>query len=238
MAPKQKKNKLKLNLDASPIKKQRRKKYCNYLDVTDTLVPHIKVVVPTRADIPAGPYLKPIVEAIEDDVELAASLKILQCCHRKGEEKEDGSYDYMPKAPDRRIPWDQFVSYLDSDYTDTKSLGVHVAKNLTEFVKGCSQVRTESEVVVNWKLTSLCCVCMQYDNKIPFELRKVVEKPCHALSHYLFDRDVAAILKRSYSAASKDAIAEDDDVMEAFFGSAESGRAVLDEITEDEWNMI
>ena len=104
--------------------------------------------------------MKPIVEAFEDDDdgELSTSMKILQCCHRKGEEKEDGSYDYMPKAAGSRIPWDQFVAYLDSDDTDSKSLGVHVAKNLTEFVKCCSQVRTQSKVAVNRKLISLCCV--------------------------------------------------------------------------------
>ena len=93
MAPKQKKNKLKISLDLSrPIKKQQKRKYCNFLDVFDTSVPHIKVVVPTRADIPAGLYLKPIVEAFEDDDdgELSTSLKILQCCHCKGEGKRMG----------------------------------------------------------------------------------------------------------------------------------------------------
>ena len=161
MAPKQKKNKLKISLDLSqPIKKQQKRKYCNFLDVFDTSVPHIKVVVPTRADIPAGLYLKPIVEAFEDDDdgELSTSMKILQCCHRKGEEKEDGSYDYMPKAGGSRIPWDQFVAYIDDDDTDSKSLGVHIAKKLTEFVKSCSQVRTQSIVVMIRKLISPFCI--------------------------------------------------------------------------------
>ena len=60
----------------------------------------------------------------------------------------------------------------------------------------------------------------------------------HAPGHYLLDRDVAAILKRSYSEANKDDIAANDDVMESFFGSAESGRAALDMISEDEWEMM
>ena len=64
----------------------------------------------------------------------------------------------MPEARGSRIPWDQFVAYMDSDDTDSKSLGVHIAKKLTEFVKGCSQVRTQSKVAVNRKLISLCCV--------------------------------------------------------------------------------
>ena len=80
--------------------------------------------------------------------------------------------------------------------------------------------------------------CTQYDNKIPFELRKVIDKPCHALGHYLFDRDVAAILKRSYSETSKDDIAADDDVMTAFFGPAKSGHVALDNISEDKWQLI
>ena len=66
----------------------------------------------------------------------------------------------------------------------------------------------------------------------------VIDKPSHALGHYLFDRDVAAILKCSCSEANKDDIAADDGVMELFFGSAESGRAALDMISEDAWEMM
>ena len=78
----------------------------------------------------------------------------------------------------------------------------------------------------------------QYDTKIPFIFRKVRNKPCHPLSHYLFDDDITGILKRSYTTAKKEDIAADDTVMESYFGSVAHGRAVLDDISEDEWDML
>ena len=78
----------------------------------------------------------------------------------------------------------------------------------------------------------------QYDTKIPFTFRTVCNKHCLPLSHYLFDEDITGILKRSYSTAKKEDIAEDDDVMVSYFGSVAHGCALLDDISEDEWNML
>ena len=78
----------------------------------------------------------------------------------------------------------------------------------------------------------------QYDTKIPFTFRKVCNKHRHPLSHYLFDQDVTGLLKRSYSTAKKEDNAADDAVMVSYFGSVAHGRAVLDDIFEDELNML
>ena len=78
----------------------------------------------------------------------------------------------------------------------------------------------------------------QYDTKIPFTFRKVCNKHCHPLSQYLFDEDITGLLKRSYSTAKKEDIAADDDVMVSYFGSVAHGREVLENISEDEWNMV
>ena len=78
----------------------------------------------------------------------------------------------------------------------------------------------------------------QYDTKIPFTFQKVCNKPCNPLSHYLFDNDITGIPKRSYSTATKEDIATYDAVMVSYFGSVAHGRAVLDDISEDECNML
>ena len=78
----------------------------------------------------------------------------------------------------------------------------------------------------------------QYDTKIPFTFQKVCNKHRHPLSHYLFDEDVTGLLKRSYSTAKKEDIAADDDVMESYFGSMAHGREVLENISEDKWNIV
>ena len=78
----------------------------------------------------------------------------------------------------------------------------------------------------------------QYDTKIPFTFRKVCNKHCHSLSQYLFDEDITGLLKRSYSTAKKEDIAADDTAMESYFGSVAHGRTVLDDISDDEWDML
>ena len=78
----------------------------------------------------------------------------------------------------------------------------------------------------------------QYDTKILFTSRKVCNKHPHPLCHYSFDKDVTGLLKRSYSTAKKEAIAADDDVMESYFDSVAHGRKVLENISEDKWNMV
>ena len=78
----------------------------------------------------------------------------------------------------------------------------------------------------------------QYDTKIPFKFQKVCNKYRHPLSHYFFDEDVTGLLKRSYSTAKKEDIATDDEVMESYFGSVAHGRKVLENISDDEWNMV
>ena len=75
----------------------------------------------------------------------------------------------------------------------------------------------------------------QYETKIPFVFRKVKSRDLQPLNHYLFDRDVACLLKRSYSASSKGELAKDDFAMENFFGSVEEGSKVLENIAHAEW---
>ena len=75
----------------------------------------------------------------------------------------------------------------------------------------------------------------QYETKIPFVFRKVKSGDLQPLSHYLFDRDVACLLKQIYSTSNKAELAKDDFAMENFFGSVEEGSKVLENIADAEW---
>ena len=68
MPSKQKKTKLTLSLDATPIKKQKQS-FCNLIDIVEVSVPHICIGVPTRANKPESPYLKLIIDEFEIDVD-------------------------------------------------------------------------------------------------------------------------------------------------------------------------
>ena len=60
----------------------------------------------------------------------------------------------------------------------------------------------------------------------------------HALGHYLFPKDVVGLLKRSYSDSDKDDIAEDGDVLESFFGSAEEGNKIIVSVALSKWDAM
>ena len=88
------------------------------------------------------------------------------------------------------------------------------------------------------KVFSHIILYRRYNTKFLFTFRKVCDKHCNPLSRYLFDDDITGILKRSYSTAKKEDIAADNEVMESYFGSVAHGREVLENISDDEWNMV
>ena len=142
MPSKHKKTKLTVSLDVTPIKKQKQS-YCNFLDIVEVQVPHLCIGVPTRADKPESPYLKPIIDEFEMDIggELSASWKVLKITNRKGEKNSDGCHSFVPKSPGSRIPWNIFVLYKDGESIDSKSIGKHLSTELTKFVQDCPKVR-------------------------------------------------------------------------------------------------
>ena len=240
----QKKKRLQMNPDFSPIKKQK-KIFGNYVDGFETLVGCIVPFVLTRADKKESPYTKPIVDAFEEDLdgEIPAKWNVMKIAIQKGKEKSDGSFDQVPKSPASKIGWDVFIGFRKNESTSAKSIGVHLAKELTSFVKNCPQVSACFGLQLYYKHTNsstdsfhLCVV--KYDTKIPFMFRRINNGPRLPLSHYLFDKDVASVLKRCYSGFSKDDIAADDSALEGFFGSAETGREVLSDIASEEWDAF
>ena len=108
MPSKHKKTKLTVSLDVIPIKKQKQS-YCNFLDIVEVQVPHLCIGVPTRADKPESPYLKPIIDEFEMDIsgELSASWKVLKLLIEKVK-NSDGCHSFVPKSPGSRIPWNIF----------------------------------------------------------------------------------------------------------------------------------
>ena len=142
MSLKQKKTKFALSLDASSTMKQK-PSFCNHIDIVEVSVPHLCIGVPTRADKPESPYLKPIIDEFEMDIggKLSALWKVLKITNRKGEKNSDGCHSFVPKSPGSRIPWNIFVLYKDGESIDSKSIGKHLSTELTKFVQDCPRVR-------------------------------------------------------------------------------------------------
>ena len=142
MPSKHKKTKLTVSLDVTPIKKQKQS-YCNFLDIVEVQVPHLCIGVPTRADKPESPYLKPIIDEFEMDIggELSALWKVLKITNQKGDKNSDGYHNFVHKSPGSRIPWNIFVLYKDGVNIDSKTIGKHLSTEFTKFVQECPKVR-------------------------------------------------------------------------------------------------
>ena len=74
--------------------------------------------------------------------------------------------------------------------------------------------------------------------KVPFIFRSLVADSPKSLSHHLLDKDIACLLKRSYSASKKEEVMDDESVLESFFESAKHGKQALERITQDEWENM
>ena len=142
MPSKQKKTKLTLSLNATPIKEQKRS-FCNHIDIVELSVPHICIGVPTRANKPESPYLKPIIDEFEMDIDgkLSALWKVLKITNQKGDKNSDGYQNFLLKSPGSGIPWNIFILYKDGVNIDSKSIGKHLSTELTKFVQNCPKVR-------------------------------------------------------------------------------------------------
>ena len=122
----------------------------------------------------------------------------------------------MPKAPGSKIPWESMVTYKLCESGSWAELGKNLASKLTAFVEASDE----------------------YDTKVPFIFRSLVADSPKSLSHHLLDKDVACLLKRSYSASKKEEVMDDESVLESFFESAKHGKQALERITQDEWENM
>ncbi len=68
-------------------------------------------------------------------------------------------------------------------------------------------------------------------------LRDDTTDPPSPVNYYFREDDCIALLKDVYNdpRLTKADIESDDDIMEAFFGTAENGRQIMSRLTEDDW---
>lgn len=76
-----------------------------------------------------------------------------------------------------------------------------------------------------------------------YTYNKCIRNNPQALNHYLLDMDVAKVLKslvchEGSEYASKEDVLRDNEVMEAFFGTSDVGRAYLEDMKEEDWDYL
>jgi len=132
---------------------------------------------------------------------------------------DDPNYNgKKPTKPGSDWNWKVLVGV--GEHTDDPAFGRNLLSNINNFVRQ----------------TNL------WDRNPRFTLRPASD-PTDAdgskpLSAFLSDEDCVYIMKVMYGLTSKAAILQYDDMLADFFGSAEAGRAVINEMDDAEFDML
>ena len=208
----------KLTFAFTPVKGK--KVWGNMVDAFQTDVDQLVVLICTRGDKAEAPYVKPMVDAFEEDItdNIAKSWSLIGIFPRKGPRGVDGEDTELPKAHGSPYAWEAFVAYKFNEDDTPKKLGENLAEKFTTFVKQSPN----------------------YDKDIPFRFRWEHLTNLKPLNFYIKDSDTASILKKAYgpSGWTKDDLAGEDEIMTAFFGSREWGAAVLGKISPATWESM
>lgn len=239
---------------SSPIKGNRVKKstWGNTVEVYETLVEPIVVVICTRMDKPEGSYITPMIRAFNDDAtgELNNKWKILTFTSRRGEDSnaKPGERNAMKKNKESTYEWEAIVAIVNREKETANDVGAIIAKEFSEFSKNDRQVRCNDYFgvvklhFITLFLLSLSSSPTSYKKLkgIPFVFqgRKGDEKSAEPLNKYLLDDDCVYILKRCYYESTKEDLLEHDEVMVNFFGSSEKGQEILGTVSQTQWDEM
>jgi hypothetical protein len=163
-------------------------------------------------------YTKPFKNHFEENgsaLNLTTAWKVSAIMPRR-DFKDPDANQALPSSPGSAWKWDCFVTIVDVDEVESAaSIGKHLAQSLTEFGAVANDFKGQ-----------------KFKPKYAFrtEPSDSVEG-MNPLTHHLLDEDAGTIFKSMYSEENKkDFIAGQDELLKGFFGSAEKGREVLEEI--------
>ena len=164
-------------------------------------------------------YTKPFKNHFEDNgsaLNLTTAWKVSAIMPRRNFKDPDAN-QALPVSPGSAWGWDCFVTIVDVDKVESAaSIGKHITVSLTEFGAAANEFKAQ-------RFKPKYAFCGD-----PSDSGAEGKKP---LAHHLLDEDVGTILKTMYGEENeKDFIAGQDELLKGFFGSAEKGREVLEEM--------
>jgi len=197
------------------------------LDIVSTRVPGVYLGFCTKGwSKDEAAFVFPLEKALNDSTEAGGDLArdwkyVYSFLPRRDAEANDG---ITPMKAKKGSKWDWKVAVLliDEEDTSVENAGRHVAR--------CFSKLTRTKGI------------MENPEKYTFN-QCFMDKP-KALNHYLLDLDVARVLKSLVCLAndelplSKDEVLQDEELIGAFFGTSEDGRAYLEDMHEEDWDFL
>ena len=192
-------------------------KWINKVHTASTQVDGVFVSWVSKSNSTAS-YTKPFKNHFEENgsaLNLTTAWNVSAIMPRR-DFKAPETNQVLPSSPGSAWKWDCFVTIVDVDEEKSAaSIGKRITEALTEFGAVAKEF-------------------MGQKFKPKYAFRGDPSDSAEGmmpLTHYLLDEDAAEILKAMYGNNNeKDFIAGQDELLKGFFGSAEKGREVLEEI--------
>jgi hypothetical protein len=183
------------------------------VDIAETKAHKIFVSWATKPFSEAGSYMNPVSRVLKDpETKDAFANKFgihMQSFRRDFNRPEEN--EKLPSSVDSQYHWEAFVTVGKKDDT-TLSVASRVIAGFND------------------------CFGNEQSGSNRFKLRRVVSDTddLRPLTYYVLDHTAMKVFKKVYAQSNtKETMLECDDILEAFFGSAEHGRSLLD--AEESW---
>lgn len=167
------------------------------------------------------PFEKALNESMEDGGDLAKEWKYVYSFLPRRDTNNNDGITAMKAKKGSKWDWKVVVIIIDEEDTSIEKAGRHIAHCFSKFTKNKNVMENPEKYTFNQCFT---------------------DKP-QALNHYLLDLDVVKVLKSlvclaTEDYASKNDVLQNEELMDAFFGSSESGRAHLEDMDEEDWDYL
>lgn len=191
------------------------------LDGFQTQAPGVAVMIASKPkDEPTASFIYPMEKAFNDPVD---GLKldddpnwsgVLMFAPRRG--NEDGT---TTKKTGPTYVWDwKCIVMVEKDDNDSVSMmAKRLAKAFTAFTKSKKSGMNTPE---------------------PYDFRSAFTSDPKPLNYHLLDIDCARVLRSLYENYTREELAEDEDLMNGYFGGAEDGKNFLESLDEDEFEDL
>lgn len=194
------------------------------LDLVETCVGGVFIGFCTKAWAPdESAYLFPMEKGLNDTENggnLAKEWKYVHSFLPRRDTNVDDGITAMKTRKGSKWDWKVVLLLIDEGDTSIEKAGRHIAH--------CFSKITRNKDVM--------------DNPEKYTFNKCFRDP-QALNHYLLDLDVAKVLKslvchQGSEYTSKEDVIQDEEVMDAFFGTSEVGRAYLEDMEDEDWDFL
>lgn len=216
MAPAKKKIGLKKCIRKTAVKPRNRSNGRFLVKSIETLCPDIVVTFCCRSsDENHGAYVKPMVDAYAADIDNGGPTPELFNVHYVTSRRAvDKNVARKISAESGKYDWDLFVTINDDCDVSAVDIGENIAERFSNFSAENYESQTFKFEGAN-----------ESEAKLP-------------VNAYMLDWDTVVLLRKIYSDSTKEELMHDEEVMEMFFGSVASGRAILKQVSPLKWNSI